>query len=699
MSAIEQIENFIRSTKNGCSLFEISRAFSLRPNEQKKLLPLLDGLKDRGIFKAKNGKYGTEEQLGLIRGVLECNERGFAFLSRSDGNGSDLFIPKKYLFGAHHKDEVLCSLTGESDDAAAVEAVLRRGYTEIVGTVFRERGRVFLYPDEKRYLSEIFLGYVSPRAPKDGVKAVVKITDYPERNCPSGEIVELLGRADDFFAEELSILRAHGLKEEFSKQAEKEAAINAQDFSLDGLTDLTFLPTITIDGEDTRDIDDAVSVERTKTGYRLGVHIADVSHFVPYRSALDKEAFSRGTSVYFPDRVLPMLPRVLSNGVCSLKENLIRRTLSAIVEFDENGNELKSEIVPSFIRSRHQATYTEIGKVLSGDEEAKKKYADVLGEIFDMAELCKILNKKRKERGAVDLLSTELKIVFDGEKVEIPPADDPFPHLIIEEFMIAANECVARFLLKAGVPAVFRVHEKPSAEKAETLSLFASSLGLSPRFSLEEIRPSDYSALLAAARDLPAYPVLNDVMLRSMQKAKYAPVNIGHFGLASEAYLHFTSPIRRYPDLCVHRIVKEFLKNGKQSACDLFAPFVGEASVVSSEKEKNATEAERDVDALYTVLYMSDKIGKTFDAVLSGVSEFSLYARFENGVEGYIPVETLDGEYTFHPDLFALKGKKNYALGDKVKIEVVGVDYYARKTLFSVVDEKKGVKNENRRSK
>ena len=642
-------------------------------------------------------RYGTAAALGLIKGKISGNERGFAFLIPEDrvSHPDDYFLPRRSLRGALHGDVVLAQrVRSESGDEAEVIRILERGYTEIVGTFTKDRYAGYLTPDEKRYSTEIFIPLHRCYQIKSGVKAVARITEYPYGKSPGGEIIEVLGDEEDFFAEELSIIRSYSLHETFpdgveeAAQKQEERGITPSD--LLGRRDFRDKRIVTIDGEDTRDIDDAISIEKIGEDYLLGVHIADVSHYVKYRSPLDKEALSRGTSAYFPDRVLPMLPKALSNGICSLNEGEDRLALSCLMRVNAKGVVVDSEIVEGIIRSTHKMTYTEITKMLDGDEETLQKYADVQDMVATFAELTKILQQMRHKKGSVTLDVKEAKIMLIDDEIVIPDYKRQFSHEIIEAFMVLANETVASFMQSIEAPFVYRVHEKPSEEKAQSFRDFAQGLGLKAKFNVEDVHPYDYQNLLKSAENLPSYSVLNRVMLRSMQKARYSPENVGHFGLASDCYCHFTSPIRRYPDLCIHRIIKDVLSGKYAQACEIYGGFVEEAASKSSDRERNAAEAEREVDALYTTMYMSERLGEEFVAVVSGVTSRGIFAELPNTIEGFIPIESIPGSYECIPERFLLKGtKESYTIGEQLLVKVIDVDFYRRRTIFQLIEKVK----------
>ncbi len=688
-------EKFQDGTLSGKTVSEICKLLHIPYRERNRLIPFLDELCEEGkIFMDDTGRYGTSEDLGLIKGVVSGNERGFAFLIPDDKEKyeKDFFIPRKSLRGALHGDTVLVARAyGETGDEVSVVKILERGYSQIVGTFRRDKRAGYVFPDEKKYSTEIYIPLAKCSHIKNGVKVVAKILSYPHGKSPDGEIIEVLGDEDDFFAEELSIIRSYNLREEFPAQVEKDAQKQQRrgitESDLGARRDFRAELIVTIDGEDTRDIDDAISLKRTKNGYTLGVHIADVTHYVPFRSPLDKEAFERGTSVYFPDCVLPMLPRALSNGICSLNENEDRLTLSCIMQIDNKGVVKDSEIVEGVICSRHKMTYTEITKILDGDKDTQEKYADVLDMVALFAELTKILQSKREKQGSVTLDVKEAKIVLDENgDIQIPDYVRPFSYQIIEAFMVLANETVAEYMHAMEAPFIYRIHEKPSEEKATTFRAFAQGLGLTARFQADDVKPYDYQKILQSAEQLPAYPTLNRVMLRSMQKARYSPENLGHFGLASKCYCHFTSPIRRYPDLCIHRIIKEILHGGYENALQKYGDFVEQASAQSSDRERKSADAERDVDDLYKTMYMSERIGEEYDAVISGVTSFGLFAELPNTIEGFIPIESLYGTYTFDNTRFTLTGNgESYSLGETLRVKVIDVDFYRRRTEFRLL--------------
>ncbi len=632
------------------------------------------------------GRYGTAEQFGAIRGTISGNERGFGFFVPDDPNRDDLFIPHRALRGAFHKDVVLAfAKNAAMGDEGEVLTILQRGYKEIVGTFRRERTGGTLHPDDRKFSTDIFIPSDRCKGAADGVKAVARIRSY-EGRMPVGEITEILGESGDFFVEERALIRAHNLKEDFPPEVLEAAERQAERSPLDDLTgriDLRDDLIITIDGEDTRDIDDAISIRREGGKFYLGVHIADVTHYVRWHSPVDNEAFSRGTSVYFPDRVLPMLPTALSNQICSLNEGVPRLTLSCFMTIDMNGKVLERRVVPSVICSRHRMTYKAVTAIAQGDAEMRAEYPDLVEFVQTAVELTKILKRARESKGGVALDVKEAKILYENGTISIPDYERTISHEMIEQFMVLANESVATIMTEKAMPFVYRIHERPGEEKAQDFLTFLREAGVFAKFDPSRVTPADYQNLLRSLEGSPLYALVNRVMLRSMMKAAYSPENVGHFGLASDCYCHFTSPIRRYPDLCIHRIIKEsFLAPEKTR--EKYKKFVTEAAVQSSACEKNAAEAERDVDALYIVAYMQDKIGKEYDATISGVTSFGIFAELANTVEGLVPLETLpDDSYEFIEERFQLRGtKESFHLGEAIRVRVAGVDWGTRRVQF-----------------
>ena len=688
-------QNFISGEWKNISLRKINSLLEAkRPFEQKAVLKIMNTLENDGEIVLLDGLYIATEFADLIKGVLRGNEKGFAFLVPQNG-GSDYFIPNRNLNGAMHQDLVLArkvenSVKGSNDEAEVIR-ILKRGVTVLSGTFFVDRGRCVVRPDDKNFFEDVYIVRGKEKNAKTGDKVLVRIVGYFKGYSPDGEILEVLGKRYELFAEENSIIKGSGFEEGFNKKVLAEVAKIPQEVSdneLIGRLNFTDRLIITIDGDDSRDFDDAVEVEILDNGnYRLGVHIADVSEYVERGSALDEEAFKRSTSVYFPDRVLPMLPRELSNGICSLNEGVVRLTLSCIMEIDKNGEVVDRQIVKSAIKSKRRMTYNQVEGIIGGDEKLSKEFADVKPMLMLMADLQTILTNKRDERGRVDLDVKEAHITYHDGKIDVGQREAKRAYKIIEEFMVLANECVAEFAYYQELPILYRTHEKPSVEKATTFIEFLKVLGVNVRWRADNVHPSDFSSVLEKIKDKPFYSIVNRVMLRSMQKAKYYPENLGHFGLSSTCYCHFTSPIRRYPDLIVHRVIKYALDGEISAINDLYGDFIYDSATQTSEKEKKADEVERAVDDLYKAKYMEDFIGQEFDAVISGVTSFGVFCELDNTVEGFTPIECLPrANYTFDKNTFTLSSPKHtFKLGEKVRIGVMGVDLTSRRTEFIIL--------------
>lgn len=648
---------------------------------------------NRKKFKQSGARRSAYKKSEEFRAKVKANPQGYAFLI-PEGKAereNDFFVPKKHLEGALDGDTVIAVPVRGTDDEARVIKILERGRTRVVGVFQADRRAGYVIPDDRAFLSDVYIPLPLFGDAKDGDKVVAEITSYPRDKAVGGKIVEVLGTDGDFFVEEEAILRTYGYAASFPYYVEETAQkVAAERVSLDGRRDLRNLLTVTIDSVDTRDIDDAVSLEIVDGNYRLGVHIADVSHYVKLNGCIDKEAYSRGTSVYFPDRVIPMLPKALSNGACSLNEGEDRYALSCFINFDKRGNRLSSELCESVIRSDRRMTYDEVTSILDGDG----KCPEIAPMLRQMSELCLILENKRKEAGEVNLDVKEAHIYLNERgEIVIPDYERALSHRIIEQFMVSANECVAELAEKRIAPFLYRIHEQPAPEKASLLYGFLRDLGINAKGDTEDARPVDYQRILKQVEDKPFASVVNKVMLRSMQKARYSEENKGHFGLASACYCHFTSPIRRYPDLFVHRVLKCLLHGEDETAKAKFAPLSRLAAIDTSERERQAETAERDVDDLYKVAYMQERIGEEYDAVISGVIESGIFAELANTVEGFIRFETLPADrYEFYAEKFLLKGKNHtYRIGDRVRVKVAGCDLGTRRVQFTLLSGQTGV--------
>ena len=643
------------------------------------------------VFDARNRRYRVVREGEFGRAEFQGNARGFGFLVREDGE--DLFVPAAKTHGAFHKDAVLYRRVSGSTDEAEVVKIISRGLRQIVGTYDKSNNARFVIPDDKKFVKDVYILPKRDMGAKNGQKVVAQISFYPtdNRQSPEGEIVEILGFPGEKNVDMAAVARSFHLTQDFPQPCKAEAskmpgAVMEND--LLGRRDLRNKKIFTIDGEDAKDLDDAVSVERNADGsFVLGVHIADVSNYVKPNGAIDKEAFNRATSVYFPEMVFPMLPRELSNGICSLYEGVDRLTLTCEMTINAQGKVTGYDVFPSVIHSCHRMTYTAVQAILDGDSEMQARYADVCDDLFTMKRLAEILQNKRNKRGNIEFASKEVTFVHDdgGNVIDVVLADSSFSHQLIEEFMIVANECVAEYAETCSYPFVYRVHAKPDEEKLALLLKLLEGIGIKVKRS-QEIHNSVLQDALIQAEKTPYFNLVNDVMLRTMQKAKYSDVNTGHFGLASRCYCHFTSPIRRYPDLVVHRILKTAIA-GKmtEKALRAYEDVAYEAAKQSSMREKIADEAERKADDVKKCAYAANLIGESFSALISGVTERGIYAELPNTVEGFIAIEKLGQHLTYNREQFCLVGEGvKYSLGDPITITVASVNKQACKIDFDL---------------
>lgn len=642
-------------------------------------------LENGEIYEIRKGKYIVLPSHGFAKGKYIGNAKGFGFCDI--GREEDIFIPGNMTNGCIDGDEVIVKLfsTDGGKDGQVVKIV--KPVKKLVGRIIKVSKNFFLEPDNPRVPFKISL-VKSAKAPLLNQKAVVRLIRRPSGKV-SGEVIETLGDADDVKTLELAIIREHNLYEEFSDEAEEAAnKLNKPVTAAQkkGRQDFTKIVTFTIDGEDAKDFDDAVSIAPlADDGYQLGVHIADVGEYVKRGSVLDEVAFDRGTSTYFPTSVLPMLPVALSNGICSLNEGVERLTLSCVMKIDKTGKVFDYQIEESVIKSNARLTYTQVYAVMQGKEDAKA--GKFKKQIMLMARLAKILQQNRQKRGALDLDIPEPQFVFDdkGYVIGVEKRERNDAHRLIEEFMLIANETVAKHYAEKQIPFVYRVHEKPTTEKTKAVLDFLNGLGIACPALPKNITPSFIQKLLDAISDKPYQEAANKIILRSLQKAVYKNQNLGHFGLALANYCHFTSPIRRYPDLTIHRIIKDDL-HARLSGEKLeeLEDFTIESSEQSSVTERNSEKAERDVDDLWRAYLMKDRVGEIFDATVVSVANYGLFVGLENSVEGLIKIENLptDG-YLFFERSMELKGQKHrFRIGDKLKVKLISSNIFTRKVDF-----------------
>ena len=682
---------------------ELALIFNIHPSEMPMFYNFLDELEEDGyIIKTKKGRVMSPNKMGLFVGKFVAHRKGYGFVESDEEFTQDLFIPKDDINGALHNDRVMAEIvTPATEDKRAegkVIKIIKREVTRVVGLFQENKSFGFVVPDDKKFNQDIFIPKRGFNGAKNDDKVVCEITLWPQENRkPEGKIIEVLGKKGERGVEIDSIIRAHGLPEEFPKKVIDEANyVSSQDLEdeIARRLDLRHLDIFTIDGEDAKDLDDAISIEVLPNGnYKLGVHIADVTHYVREKSKLDKEALKRATSVYLVDKVIPMLPKQLSNGVCSLNPFEDKLTLSCIMEIDENGKAVNSEIAETVINSKARMTYTEVSDILEKDDEKlKQTFAKQVEDFKNAEKLARILMKRRERRGAIDFDFPEAKIILnrEGKVVDIKCYERRISNKMIEEFMLVANETVAEHFYWLQLPFVYRIHETPSAEKMEDLNKFIATFGYHIKGDLEDVHPKEIQSLVEKIKGTKEEESISTIALRSMKQAKYSPQCIGHFGLAAKYYCHFTSPIRRYPDLQIHRIIKEQLNNKlNNKRQEQLSHIVEYASTQSSERERAAELAERDVHDFYKACYMADKVGQEFDGVVSSVTSFGMFVELENTVEGLIRLANMrDDYYIYNQETYTIMGErshKTFKIGDTVRIKVDNVNVDFREIDFVLI--------------
>lgn len=643
------------------------------------------------IFEIRKGKFLVLPSRGYVKGKFSGSSKGFGFCDV--GTDNDVFIPGNRTLGAIDGDGVIVKLFSVNEGKEGEVVSIFSPVKKLVGRVVKINRNTFLEPDNEKIPFRVPL-IKSKIFCKENEKAVINIIRKKNGKI-SGEIVETLGDADDVKTLELAIIRQHNLYEKFSDEVEKLAQDLNKPVSKQqkaGRLDLTKIVTFTIDGEDAKDFDDAVSIaELPGGGFELGVHIADVGEYVKQGSLIDEEAFDRGTSTYFPITVLPMLPKALSNGICSLNEGVERLTLSCIMKLDSEAKILDYQIKESVIKSSARLTYTEVYPILAL-QNSSPKANKFKKELVLMGKLAKILQNNREKRGALDLDIPEAEFVFNSEGyvVDVKKRERNDAHRLIEEFMILANEVVAKHFNLENIPFVYRVHEKPTIEKVKNVLDFLRGLGFTVPKIPQNITPDFIKKLIELASKKDYSEIVNKIILRSMQKAIYKNQNLGHFGLALQYYCHFTSPIRRYPDLTIHRIIKEYLRGNNQISSERkeeLDGFTYESALQSSEAERNSDKAEREVDDLWRTFLMKDRVGEVFEGIITNVTNFGMFVGLDNSAEGLVRIEDLPGGgYLYFEKSLELKNQANrFRIGDKVKVKLVKADVFTRKIDFELV--------------
>ncbi|UMZ01357.1 ribonuclease R [Roseburia rectibacter] len=678
---------------------EMAVVLSVPKSQRSELQEVLDALvMDGRIEVTSKGKYIKSEGKYLT-GTFTAHARGFGFVG-IEGEEEDIFIPESQVHGAFHMDTVQVAITSENTGRrreGTITKIISRGTTRIVCTYEKSKTFGFAVPDNPKFGSDIFIPQERSKGAVSGHKVVVEITDYgKEGRKPEGKVVEIIGHINDPGTDIMSIVKAYDLPVEFSEKIMHQVENVSNEVStadMAGRMDFREWQTVTIDGEDAKDLDDAITLTKEGDNYKLGVHIADVSNYVQEHSALDVEALSRGTSVYLVDRVIPMLPHKLSNGICSLNAGENRLTLSCVMTIDPKGNVIDHTIAESVIKVDRRMSYTSVKKILEDHDENEIREYENLVPMFElMRELAAILRKKRMKRGSIDFDFPETKIVLDekGKPIEIKPYERNVATKIIEDFMLIANETVAQDYFWQELPFVYRTHDNPDTEKIKKLSTFINNFGYSIHIGQDEVHPKELQKLLQKIDGTPEEALISRLTLRSMKQAKYTTMSTGHFGLATPYYCHFTSPIRRYPDLQIHRIIKDNLR-GRMNAKKIehYDKILPEVAKHSSEMERRADEAERETDKLKKVEYMSERIGEVFEGVISGVTEWGFYVELPNTVEGLVHVTTLvDDYFHYNESTYELVGEVTnirYKLGQRVHVMVTGTDRILRTIDFRVV--------------
>jgi ribonuclease R len=717
-----QVIQFIRSLKtNGFTFRDVVHTLNLDSDDRRSLQHFLDELDSEGmIHRIKRGRYALPARESLVSGTLSCHRDGYGFLIPDDRvrNKEDIFIPARNMEDALHGDRVLIKLAqkklpvrrhprgsrvrkedGKVRTEGVVVRVLERKYPSIVGRYFAHPRFPYVVPLDSRMIHDIHIPYQSSKDAHDGQIVVATITLPPGRNqAPQGKIIAILGDPLDPGIEYKIVEHKFGLPVHFSPEALHELD-NVPDRVLKeeyaGREDFRNDVAVTIDGETARDFDDAVSLSKLPSGnYRLDVHIADVSHYVREDSAIDSEAYARGTSVYFPDRAIPMLPPKLSSGICSLKPDVDRLVLSALMEIDSKGRVVEKRFIKGVIRSRARMTYTAVARILTDRNCAERDhYADLVPLFETMEELCTILSKKRYRRGAVDFDLPEAEMQFDenGKVISVVPAERNIAHRIIEEFMLLANECVAETLTASGGPAIYRVHEKPDPLKVDEFAEFALNLGYKLEKHDGEYRSRDFQKFIAQLEGKAEQRFLAYLMLRSFMQARYSEKNFGHFGLATSEYTHFTSPIRRYPDLFVHRLLKHGLgKEISDGWREKISTHISEIAQHTSSRERTAAEAEREIERIKKAQFMADKIGEEFGAIIFSVTRQGFFVELlDHFVEGFVPLGTLiDDYYAYKEKTHSFVGERRhrrFQLGSRVRVRLDSADRETARLTFSIL--------------
>ncbi len=683
---------------------EMAVLFGVPKKQRGEFHEILDGLIAQGKIEIDRRGLIRLPEANLFVGEFMATKRGFGFV-RVENEPDDIFIPEDYCNNAFHGDLVKVRLNGQGGGhgrrkEGEIIQILQRSMHTVVGT-FQKNGNIaFVLPDHDKVAKDVYIPQGETLGAVDGHKVVVELTGYGSADkSPEGRVIQILGHQNDPGVDILSIVKAFGLPEEFPEGVMNQVAKvpDTVDSSvIGGRVDIRHLDTVTIDGEDARDLDDAITIEKREDGlFELGVHIADVSHYVTENSPLDKEALCRGTSVYLVDRVIPMLPHKLSNGICSLNAGEDRLALSCFMTIDEKGQVISHRLAETVVNVTERMSYTDVNAILTHRNPAVCKRYEALIPMFElMKELALILRKNRKKKGSIDFDFPECKIKLDekGHPVEIVPYERNIATKIIEEFMLAANQTVAEEYFWLEIPFVYRTHEYPDLEKIQELARMTAGFGYHMKVGQEEVHPREIQKLIEKIEGTEEEAFLSRLTLRSMKRAKYSTVNEGHFGLATQYYCHFTSPIRRYPDLQIHRIIKENIRHGiREKRYEHYESILPEVARRCSDRERLADDAEREVDKMKKAEYMQDHIGEIFSGVVSGVTSWGIYVELPNTVEGMVRLSDMtDDRYDFEEEKYRVTGHhtgREYRMGQKVRVQVVRVDKLTRTIDFAMINE------------
>lgn len=699
----KMIEEFVGSKGyRSMSVKEMAMVLQVPSRDKKDFREVLDAL-------AREGKISIDLK-GKIKplpadvkvGKYMATQRGFGFV-RVEGEDDDIFIPGSYTKSALDGDTVQVLVKKEGGEGKRREGqvlnILERGNSVLVGTYTRSRNFGFVTPDNQKFTKDIYVAKAESKGAVTGHKVVVEITDFgDEQRKPEGRVLEILGHVNDPGVDILSVIKAYGLPEKYPDDVMKQIENipdEVEEKEKAGRADFRDLQTVTIDGEDAKDLDDAITISKEGNMYHLGVHIADVSQYVTEGSPLDKEALKRGTSIYLVDRVIPMIPHKLSNGICSLNQGVDRLALSCMMDINEKGEIVKHKICESVINVTRRMSYTSVHKIIEEKDEAERKEYEELIPMFElMYELADILHARREKRGSIDFDFPEAKIILDekGKPIDVKEYERTQANRIIEEFMLAANQTVAEEYFWNELPFVYRTHETPDMEKIQNLALFIENFGYTLKIKEDEIHPKEVQKLMRSIAGKPEEGLIGRLALRSMKQARYTTECEGHFGLALKYYCHFTSPIRRYPDLQIHRIIKENIHGGmKDKRIDHYQKILPEVAEQTSALERRADDAEREVEKMKKAEYMEQFVGKDFEGTISGLTTWGMYVELPNTIEGMIRVADIPGDYYYYDeDLHRMVGEqtgKVYKMGEPLRIIVAGVDKLTRTIDFVLYQE------------